>query len=169
MDDIADPAITPSYEADTVVPFLASHVSFPTWLASTGVASDIGIAIANPVDPQHTIGSGSKYPDSMYKGDGLIVVTISVPRELINQVDFNAMQASTGFAVKVRMLSTLVIASGYPYKLYVEGSNAQYTDAGPDALENRKRRGMQNAVVKLTRAGSASCTITLVNATASYV
>lgn len=168
LNNIADPALSPTIEADTVLPFERAFVTIGTWLAATGDADDFTLNIENPVEPKHTLGGASRWPDKMYKGDGPIVCSFTMPKELIDLDDWNALIAATGFATKVKWVSTQIIASGYPYKLFVESGNAQYTDGEPDPLTNRRRIG-GSFQGRFTRTGSTpSATITLVNSTASY-
>lgn len=169
LNKIADPALTPTLEADTVNVFERAFLTIGTWLASTADPDDLTFTIENPIDVKDTIGSGSRWPDKMYKGDGVINASFSMPKELIATADWDALIAATGFATKVKYVSTQIIASGYPYKLFIESGNAQYTEGGPDALSNSRRIG-GSFTGKFTRTGSTpSCTLTLINSTASYV
>jgi hypothetical protein len=106
----------------------------------------------------------------MEKGDGPIVVTGSIPKRVIDPDDWDALVAGTGFAVKARWQSTVVIgATSYKYTLWLECLNAQYVDGGPEALANKRRLG-GSFNWKSTYNGTAGSTkLTLVNATASYV
>jgi hypothetical protein len=167
LDDQSDPSLTPAYEADTIPAFIRAHLTLPTWLSGTGKFQDFAVQIGIPLDPAHEAGSGSRYPNEMYKGDGPVAVTFSVPKSEIDLDDWNALVAATGFAAKALWTSTAIIASAYPYKFYVEGSNAQYLEGDPEAMTNKRRLGSSFSG-KFTRAGSASATLTLINATASY-
>lgn len=164
---IADPALTPTFEADTIQPFLRANLVIPTWLASTGITADFGVVIDCPVEAHHTAGSGSKYPDATFKGDTPIMVSGSMPKEILNAADWDALIAGTTFAAKARWQSLVNIVSTYPYKFYVEGTAAQYQDANPEPLSNKRRIGGSFGF-KYTRAGSTSATLTLVNGTPSY-
>ena len=162
----SDPALTPSYETVTVTPFIKSHLTL-SWLASSAEFEDFSVGIDNPLSVVHSGGSASRWPDRVYKGDAPISVTGSVPKTLINQYDYDALAAATGFAARATWTSTSIIASSYPYKAFIEMSNCQYTDGGPAALSNQRRIGASFSF-KATRSASASVTITLVNSTASY-
>jgi hypothetical protein len=168
---IADPALTPAYEALTVAPFERAHCTLSTWLGSTGETDDVTVAMAQAMDAAHTLGSTSKFPDQLERGDGPgVIVTGSIPKRQIAAADYDALLAATGFAVKIRWQSTVVIgATAYKYTLWFEALNAQYMDGGPEALANKRRHG-GSFNWKATYAGAAgSSKWTLVNATASYV
>jgi hypothetical protein len=167
-DTIADPALTPSYEAAATTPFLRGNLSLPTWLTGSGTKDDFGLQIAAPADRVRSMGSGSKWADIMEVGDGLLVVTGSVALHQLDPQDVAALRASTGFAIKAKWLNDTVIASGYKHSLWVEGANGQYVGGGPAALANTRRIG-GSFNFKLTTAGSGvATTITLCNSTASY-
>jgi hypothetical protein len=167
---ISDPALTPTYEALTVAPFERPHCTLSTWLASTGETDDVTIVMAQAMDAAHTLGSASKFPDVLERGDGPgVIVTGSIPKRQIDADDYDALLAATGFAVKIRWQSTVNIgATSYKYTLWFEALNAQYMDGGPEALANKRRHG-GSFNWKATYAGAAgSSKWTLVSATASY-
>jgi hypothetical protein len=138
-DALADPALVPAFEAATTAPFQRGGLSLPTWLTGSGTKDDFGIAIAAPVEAVRSMGSGSK------------------------------LRASAGFPIKAKWLNDTVIASGYRHAFWIEGANAQYVDGGPAALANTRRIGA-TFNFKLTTAGAGvATTVTVVNATASYV
>jgi hypothetical protein len=168
LDRIADPGYSPTYEADTIPPFLRANLTIPTWLAGTAQAADFGFVISAPLEAHHTAGSGSKFPDNTFKGDTPIVISGSMPKELIDPDDFDALKAGTTWAAKAKWVSTLIIAGSYPYKFFLEGSAAQYMEGQPESLTNKRRIG-SNFGFKLARAGATSSTLTLVNATTNYV
>lgn len=168
LDKQSNPSLTPAYEAETLPPFMRPHLTIPTWLSNGGPIRDFSLAISIPNEPRHSAGSGSKWPDALYKGDAPITVTGSIPKELLDETDFDALKAATGFAAKAKWLSTQnIAATGYKYTFWAEFSNAQYTEGTPDVLANTRRRGMSLSF-RATRSASASVTLTLVNATASY-
>lgn len=169
MTRISDPALTPSYETLTIAPFERANLVLSTWLGSTAETEDFNIQIDNPVEPWRSLGAASRYPDVMDKGDGPIVVTGSIPKRVIDPDDYDALLNATGFTVKVRWQSTVVIgATSYKYALWLQMPNCQYTDGGPNALENKRRLGA-TFNFKGTYAGTPGSSVwTLVNATTSY-
>lgn len=162
----ADPTLTPAYETISIPPFLKSHLNL-AWLSGSADFEDFAWQIDNPVEPVHSGGSGSRWPDRVYKGDAPISLTGSVPKSLIDADDYDALAAATGFAATAKYISTAIIASGYPHKLFVAMTNCQLVEGGPGALGNQRRIGGEFSF-KATRAASASVAITLVNGTASY-
>lgn len=168
-DSISDPSATASYESPVTHPFMRGNLSLPTWLSGTGTShEDASFTISNPSAPVHSLGSGSKWPDIMEKGDGLLTITGSFSQRQLDPDDLAALRASTGFAIKAKWLNDTIAAVAYKHTLWLEGINAQYDSGGPAALANVRRIGAQFGF-RLTTAGSgASATITLVNATSSY-
>lgn len=166
---VADPSLTPAYESLAIPPFERSHLTLPTWLAGSATSvEDVSVTITRALDPYASLGIASKWRDVMEKGDPPVLVTGSMPKRQLDADDINALMDATAFAAKIRWVNTAIIASGYPYKFFVEMSNAQYMDGGPNPLENKQRIGSDFAFKATTSGAAASCTITLVNATSSY-
>lgn len=167
---VSDPALTPTYEALSIAPFERSHLTLPTWLASTAETEDFSVAISNPMETVRTLGIASKFADQMEKGDTPIVVSGAIPKRVLDADDWDAMMAATGFVVKARWQSTVVIgATTYKYTLWIECLNAQYTDGTPDPLSNKRRLGATFNWKSTYNGTPGSTKITLINATTSYV
>lgn len=167
---VTDPALTPAYESLAITPFQRSHLTLPTWLSGTATSTeDFSLSITNPVEAYPSLGIASKFPDVMEKGEAPIMFTGSIPKRNLDADDYAALMAATGFAAKARWLSTSIIATAYPYKLFAEFDNCQYVAGGPGALENKRRIGGSFDFAATSDGAGASVTITLVNATASYV
>jgi hypothetical protein len=164
---ISDPTLTPAYEALTILPFLRSHMNI-TWLSGSAAIEDFNLNIANPVSVTHTPGGGSKYPDLIEKDEGPVTFTGSIPKRSINATDYDALINATGFAATVKFISTSIIASSYPYKLFFVFSNCQYSGGGPNALENKRRIGASFDWRASSTGSSGHATISLINATTSY-
>jgi hypothetical protein len=168
MNRIADPSLSPTYESLTIPPFLRSQLTL-TWLTGSSVTEDFTINVANPMSTVRTMSAASYFPDTVEKDAGPYVFSGSIPKRHIDQDDYDALLNSTGFAAKARWVSTVVIASGYKYSLWIQFLNCQYTGGGPDALQNA-RRLPASFDFKSTYSGTPGSTVvTLVNATASYV
>lgn len=166
---IADPSLTPTYEALSVLPFVRGNLSLPTDLTSHGTTEDFNVTVANPCDPVSTLGIASSFPDVMEKGEGPIIASGSIPRRQFDDADYDALVNSTGFALTAKWLSTVTIASAYKYTLWMRFLNAQYTSGGPESLANKRRLGA-TFDWKATYSGTAGhAIITLVNATASLI
>lgn len=166
---VADPSLTPAYEALTTVPFERSQLTLPTWLASSAVHEDFSLTIANPTATVRSMGIASKYPDVMEKDDPPVIVSGSLAQRHINAADWDALVANTGFAVKAKWLSTIAITGSYNYQAWFQALNAQYVGGGPDPLANTRTLG-STFDWKATYAGSAgSTTFTVVNSTTNYI
>ena len=164
---IANPAITPAYEALSIRPFIRGNLTLK-WLTGTGTTQDFSLSIANPVEAARSLGIASKSPDIMEKAnEGPIVVSGSIPKRQLDSDDIDALINATGFEAVAKWVNDSIIASSYPYKLFVGMANCQYTGGEPDALANQRRHGA-SFDWKSTAATTGSTTITLVNATASY-
>lgn len=163
---INDPSLTPSFETLATRPFTRGGLSL-SWLSGGGTVEDFSLQIANPVEVVRSLGIASKFPDVMEKGEGLITFTGSIPKRQLDATDWDALLNSTGFAATAKWVNDTIIANAYPYKLFVAMSNAQYTEGSQDDLSNKRRHGA-TFDFKATYAGSASVTVTLVNATSSY-
>ena len=164
----ADPALTPAYESIAIRPFTRGGLTLPTWLTGSGTHEDWGFQLANPVEAVRSMGIKSKWPDIMEKAnEGPIVARFSLDQRQIDSDDVVALRDATGFAIKAKAESDTVIASGYPYRLFVEGSNAQYSEGDPEPLGNKRRHG-HSFQGRLSNAGATSATLTLVNATSLY-
>lgn len=162
----SDPALTPSYEAVATPPFLKSHLNL-AWLSGSADFESFGLAIANPLEVIHSGGSGSRWPDRVYKGDGPIGFTGSVPKNLLDPDDYDALAAATGFAATAKWISTAIAAGSYTHKLWVAMSNCQYLEGSPNDLTNRRRIGADFSFAA-TRSAAASVVVTLVNSQPSY-
>lgn len=164
----SNPSLTAAYEALTVRPFTRGGLSLPTWLTGTGTHEDFSVSFSNPVEAVRSLGIASKWPDVMEKdNEGPITVTGSIDQRQLDNDDLVALRDSTGFAAVARWVSDSIIASAYPYKLYVSMSNCQYTEGDPEALGNKRRHGAQFSF-KSTTPSTGSTTVTLVNATSTY-
>lgn len=168
LDDVSNPSLTPAYESLAIPPFMRRHLSIVTWLTGSATTEDWDVSIANPVEVLRTLGIASAWPDLIEKGDGPIVVSGTIRKRAIDPDDFGGLMDATRFAVKSRWTSNAIIASGYPYKMWVEADGAQLVGGGPQALANRRRIGAEYQWKCTSDGAGASATITLVNATTSY-
>lgn len=168
MSRVSSPGLTATYESLTIPPFERSQLTISTWLSGTATTEDFSLNISNPVVPVRSLGTASQFPDVMEKGDASITVSGSIPKRHIDVEDFDALLASTGFATKVKWISTVAIASSYKYSLWNENNNCQLVDGSPNALENKRVIGA-DYTWRATYSGTAgSSKFTLVNATTSY-
>lgn len=161
----SDPSLTAAFEADSIAPFMRRMANL-SWLASGADPADFSLTIANPCVAEHHFGSGSRWPSRMYKGDTPILVTGSIPMEVIDESDHTAAQDATAFTATLKYISETIIGSSYPYKFFVTSAanSCQMIGGGPNALTNVRRRG---AAFDFRMFGVV--TFTLINATASYL
>ena len=169
LDRQADPSLSPTYETLAIRPFTRADLTLPTWLTGTGTHENFDLTIENPVENVRSMGIKSRWPDVLEKSnDGPIVVRGSIPQRQLDADDFDALKGATGFTALAKQVSDSIIASAYPYKLFVAMSNCQYVDGDAEELGNKRRHGA-SFDWKSTTASSGSTTITLVNATPTYV
>jgi hypothetical protein len=164
----ADPALTPTYDALTVKPFLRSMMVQPaTWLASTGTHVGFSFTLNNPVSFDRTL-SGSMWPDAVDRTGVDLNLQATVDIRNLTTADIAALRAGTGFTVKQSWVHTQFITGSYPYKLFIEG-NAMYSDMNAEPLAHKIRHGGTFTVdFGRSSGGTPSYTITLVNGVASY-
>ena len=169
LDRQSDPALSPAYETLAIRPFTRADLTLPSWISGSGTHENFDLTIENPVENVRSMGIKSRYPDVMEKAnEGPIVVRGSIPQRQLDVDDWDALKNATGFAALANWTSDTIIASGYAYKLFVAMSNCQYVDGDAEELGNKRRHGA-SFDWKSTTASTGSTTITLVNATMSYV
>jgi len=160
---VADPALTPVPDSVAIQPFKFKGLDIVTDLASAAAAAGFTFKANNPVKAERTLSAASYFPDVVeYDDDELLVCTAEIDRRHLSAADIDALLAASGFPLKARWTSDSLITGAYPYKLYIEFSNAQYVDEDRDEVNNSRRSG-NKLTLKSTTAGSASTTITLIN------
>lgn len=167
MARISDPSLTPAYEALTVLPFMRRHLTL-SWLSGSATTEDFSLNISNPVETVRSLGIASGYPDVVEKAESPVTFTGSIPKRQLDADDYDALLNATGFAATAKWESSSIIASSYPYKLFIVFTNCQYTGGEIGALENRRRIGASFDFKGTTTGSAGHVTITLVNATSSY-
>lgn len=167
LDSVSDPSLTATPETLATRPFMRSGLLVASWLTGTATFADFGLQISQPVDYVRSLGTESKHPDVVEKGEGLFVIGGSADKRQLDVDDFNALRDATEFSAKARWRSDTVIASSYRYAFWVELSAAQYTDGNIAPLSNKRRLGASwNFAAR--RNASASVTLTLINNVSSY-
>lgn len=169
---VADPSLTPTYETLAIRPWTSGNFTIPTWLSGSANCEKSGMSMQfdNPMEPYTSCSTASKWPDQLEKTDSPIVLTGNAPKRLIDIDDWDALMAATGFATKTQWISdSTIAATGYPYKLFIETTNSQYVDGGPESLSNKRRLGGSFNWRATNATGTpGSVTVTVINATASY-
>lgn len=167
MARISDPSLSPAYEALTILPFMRRHLTL-SWLSGSATTEDFSLNISNPVEATPSLNIRSAYPDVMEKAEAPVTFTGSIPKRQLDADDYDALLNATGFAATAKWVSDSIIASSYPYKLFIVFANCQYISGSPGALENRRRIGASFDFKGTTTGSAGHVTITLVNATTSY-
>jgi hypothetical protein len=163
---IADPALTPSYDATTIKPFVRGHHSLPTWLASTGTPVTINYGLSCPVQPLYSFGSASLSPDNWDKVTPPVMTADLIVRQP-TAADWDAFVAGTIFGTKSKWVHTQFITGSYPYKLFFE-CQGTYSASQVDALKHQILH-RQTATVQFGKNSSTSAfKITLVNGVSAY-
>lgn len=167
---IADPSLTPSYESLAVRPFFQRDLVIVTWLTGSAASTDFDVNIANSIEDVNDLSVGpTQHRRGLAKGDAPITFSGSISKRLIDTDDWDGLIASTGFAAKARWTSRSIIASAYPYKLFIEFDNAQLVGGGPEGLANKRRLGGSFNWKSTYDGAGASSTVTIINATTSYI
>jgi hypothetical protein len=167
----ADPSLTASYEAATIQPFRRGNLSIPTWLSGTATHDNVSLTIERAIEPVRSLGVASKWPTTVeYSQEPISTVfTGTLEQRFVDTQDWVALRDLTGFAAQIRWISDSIIASSYPYKLFVEFSNCQYVEGEPEPLANKRRLGQTFNFRGTSADGTtAANTVSLINATANY-
>lgn len=164
----ADPALTPALETLAVAPFRGGDLSVDWLSGAASLSREFNLKMVNPVEAIRTLGVRSDFPDTVEKGDDLILFTGEVNARVLDGTDIDAMVDAQGFNATARWINrTTIGATGYPYGLFVEIDHAQLTSYDIDELTNKRRHG-GSLEFRAARNAGASVKVTLVNATTSY-
>jgi len=168
ISSIANPALTATYESLAIAPFLRAHAAL-TWLASSATCETLNVGVSKQVEHVRTYGGGSKWPDITEHGEGVVQISGQFDGRTITSADWAAMIAATRFTALISYVHTSIIATAYPYKMFIQAPNtsAAYISGGPADIQNRKRTP-SSWNFRFTRDSAVSATIQVVNATASY-
>jgi hypothetical protein len=141
--NIADPNLTPSLDAMSIVPIRRGDL-FLTWLASSGTTDDFTISATNPLMRRRTLSlaTPSNFPDKMEHGDEKVRVGGSIPKSALADADVDALLAASTFAAKARWKTPVNIgATGYKYSIWVDMPKCQIIGGTVDEIANRRRFG----------------------------
>lgn len=169
-DRIADPSLTPAYDAMSIIPFYRGDFSIPTFLTNTGTPIGATLSFTNPVEPDLVLNS-SKWPSGWARpttAGAVPRLTGTINTKSVDPDDYDAFINATVFAYKCKWLSSLSIAAtSYKYSMWVEGM-ASFTDYTPDAMAHQIRHGGQITWSAGASGGVQGYKVTLVNSTPSY-
>jgi hypothetical protein len=107
-----------------------------------GHRDEVSLKGVNPCQARAHDGIRTRFPDAMFKDDGPIQWSGSITLRNLTAADYDALLNATGFAVKLRFKSTVVIgATSYAYSFWFEALNAQYVGGGPEPIGNKRIHG----------------------------
>lgn len=165
---VADPTLSPTYDAPTIKPFYEPDFTVQTWLAGTGIPSGgLNFEFENPV-AEFDAYDGSKYPAG-FDLDGLGPIGKgTIQTRYLDVDDFDAFIGGTSFSIKARWKSSInIAATSYKYSMWLE-ANAQYSDFQAESLKHQIRHGATLPFVFGKGAAVSAFKLTLVNGVASY-
>jgi hypothetical protein len=138
----SDPNISPTIASAAIPFFRRIDLTIPTWLASTGVTSDFGWTITNPLDAIKTPAVQSLFPDVLLNGAERVSVAGTIAKRTLVNADIDALIAASSFAAKVKWLSAKVIgATAYKYTMWLEMPACQIVGGDHDPLSNVRQFG----------------------------
>jgi len=164
----ADPALTPTYEALSLEPFLRSFAGLTT-LTSSAVSDSLEWHLDKNVEHTRTYGGASKWPDLVEHGDGVVQPYGTIAKRTINTFDWDALIAATRFTHLASYTHTDFVTGAYPFKIFFQAPNTSsaYATGGPDNVMNRKRTPA-SFDFRVTRDSAVSCVIEVDNGTTTY-
>lgn len=167
---VADPSLTPSYIATTLPPFRRGDITL-SWLSGTGTTGDFSFQVANELVRRHSFGlaAPSYFPDMLEHGDARVRVTGSIPKDVLDADDYDALVGGTTFSATAKWKSPKSIAAtAYKYQMWLQMPACQYIGGQPDELRNTRRRGATfNWWAAVDPTAGYDAKITIVNALAS--
>ncbi len=167
---IADPSLTPSYDATTIKPFYRGNFAISTWLASTAQPIGASLTFTNPVEPDPVL-NASLYPSNWSRPNEAGAVprlTGTINAKTVDPDDYDAFINNTSFSYKMKWVSTQNIgATGYPYKLFIEGA-ASYDNYEAEAIQHKLRHGADIPFAAGKSGATQAFKITLLNSITSY-
>jgi hypothetical protein len=172
MERIADPSITPAYDAFSILPFRRRNTTL-SWGVGAAITEDVSFSMAQALEAFRSLQIASGWPTSTERAnspEGFLRLTGDITRRAVDDSDWDALIAATGFAVTVKMASEQNIgATAYPYSMWVQAPLCQYADGSIEALKNQPRH---QQTLSWRAAYSESDTydfkVTLVNGVAAY-
>lgn len=138
----ADPALTPSYDAGSVAPFLSRDLVV-TWRTGAGNVSDLTWSITNPFQAVRNFGLRSPWPGVLRYSEGFVTMTGTVNMDQYDEDDRNAfVEASTFSALGHWLSSSKIGASGALYQMFVKAPSCQIVGGqGPEDLSAKRNFG----------------------------
>ena len=136
---IANPSLTPAYDAATIKPFLRANHTVPTWPSSGTNIDDIEYTLDTPVVLDWSLG-GSRWPDLIDRDGVGQKLSGQIKLRYTTVTDWDQYINNTAFTVLSKWVSTQFITGSYPYKLYIQ-AKAVYTGGDVDSLKRAVKLG----------------------------
>ncbi len=170
---IADPSLTPSYDASTILPGTRGDLTID-WVSGGGRISDFSLESSLSLDPDWSIGplsgSASKFARDMLHGDDLPMVSGTINKRDIAANDWDKLLDGSTFSAKARWkTATSILATAYKYAMWVEMPACQIVEGEAEEAGGSKRSlgADYNFEAKYDTVAGYSARITVVNAVTS--
>lgn len=141
---LSDPALTASYDAESIHPILF-HDLLPgtsTFLTNTGPVSGFSWQVTHPHEVIDDAGRVAGHPGRIYL-NGITMMSGSLDSGEFDPQDWDQMISAATFPLTADYVSpSQVAATGCPYRLTVHAPACQLgADGGPEGLANKLRHG----------------------------
>ena len=116
------------------------------WGVGTENIDSIDFSFAQALEYVRDMGSATGWPTDTERAnsvEGFLALTGSLNRRQIDNADWDALIDADSFAVVISMVSEQAIASGYPYKMFVEAPAVQFPSGTPEGLKNQARHSAE--------------------------
>ena len=139
---MADPGLTPSYDAQAVHPLL-SRENLVTWRDGSAHPSEFTFSIANPFAAVPNYGTRSKYPGVLRYSEGFVTMTGTVAMDQYDSDDRDALLEADTFASLAHWRGESKIgATGALYQQFIKAPACQIVGGqGPEDLAAKRNHG----------------------------
>lgn len=163
---LADPGLTPSYEAAS--PWRAGEMEL-NWLSGSAVTEEFEWSVKNGLKIERAFTTNSRYPDAIVYEQNLPTVSGTIPKRSLDADDWEALVAGTQFAARMHYVHSQPAAGAYRHQLWVELPGCQYQGGKADAIKNERRnKASFDWAARYDEVSAGWATLTLVNSTPTY-
>jgi hypothetical protein len=139
---IPDPGLTPVYLSSLVPPVMIGDLRLTTGLSGTGRSTDFDLNVTNPIDRFRDLSIESYFAARLEATGDPVVVTGSVTKDQLREVDVDALMRGAPFSINARWRVRHEIGtSGTFYRLYMHAPRGQYVGGDFDPMQNARRFG----------------------------